>query len=105
VKEKGKAGVQVSMDEDCKLAADEIGRLRGIEDAAKKAADIYEAEIERLREEIEFLTDTRDAAIHDNELLIKEVSWLRAKLAEYESAPVRLRHIMTTGKMPPDEMK
>jgi hypothetical protein len=30
-------------------AADEIERLRGIEDAAKKAADIYETEIERLR--------------------------------------------------------
>jgi len=34
-----------------------------------------------------------------------EIERLRAKLAEYENVPVRLRHIMATGKMPPDDMK
>ena len=32
-----------------------------------------------------------------------EIERLRAALAEYENVPVRLRHIMNTGKMPPDE--
>jgi hypothetical protein len=35
----------------------------------------------------------------------KEIVRLRAKLAEHENVPVRLRHIMATGKMPPDDMK
>ena len=34
-----------------------------------------------------------------------EIERLRAKLAEYENVPVRLRHIMKTGTMPPEDMK
>lgn len=29
-----------------------------------------------------------------------EIERLRSKLAEYENAPVRLRHILATGKLP-----
>jgi hypothetical protein len=70
--------------EDFREAADEIDRLRGL---CQELADV-----QRQNE------DTYGKAADEIELL-------RAKLAEYENVPVRLRHIMATGKLPPDDMK
>jgi chromosome segregation ATPase len=61
----------------CRLpskAADEIERLRGIEDAAKKAADIYEAEIERLRTEAEEWRNRYEAERDDHEATIEHAN-------------------------------
>lgn len=52
-----KAGFRPDLSERATAAEAEVKRLTGIEAAAKRAADIYEAEIERLRAYIKRLED------------------------------------------------
>jgi hypothetical protein len=56
----------------------------------------------RLRERVASLQT--DLAAKES-IEMREIERLHAKLAEYESVPVRLRHIIKTGTLPPEDMK
>jgi len=87
------------------LHADEIERLRGMLDNVMSVRRHREGTmtdiVERLRE---LAREFHQHRPHYTEAA-DEIERLRAKLAEYENVPVRLRHIMATGKMPPDDME
>jgi len=84
---------------------DLVKRLRGRpapgDHCSKLIAEAAD-EIERLTGLVTLATDRIKKITTDKGA---EIERLRAKLAEYENVPVRLRHIMATGKMPPDDMK
>ena len=92
--------------------SDIVEQLRDASTAEKESyeymilAGFAAAEVERLRERIKELEPYEVVSGEQWKArnTYEEIELLKAKLAEYEGAPVRIRHIMKTGKMPePDD--